>query len=201
MKTYKVAVVTSLSIALLFFGGCSLPGGGTSDRVLNAEYYDMVTSCYSAAGFSDKAVTKDELNKVLKAGLKAPSAQNAQPWHFTAVTKQDTKEKIVSGLSAGSALIIVSAPIVNQTNGGDSNLESGLAAESMYIAAQALGLGAHLYTAPVNTVNDSLKEELRIPEDYEAYVILAVGHIENLADSISGASPRSNLSDFVTYID
>ena len=40
--------------------------------------------------FLDKPVEQEKIERILKAGMQAPSAHNMQPWEFVVVTK--TKE-------------------------------------------------------------------------------------------------------------
>lgn len=44
--------------------------------------------------FNEKKVTKDEIKDILKAGMQAPSAYNAQPWSFIVTNKIIDKEAI-----------------------------------------------------------------------------------------------------------
>lgn len=104
---------------------------------------------------STYTLTNDELLAVLEAGRWAPSANNLQPWRFSVVTRgSELHTQIVtesmSGFNAAwvpnaSAIIFISVPELNQ----DGNpypialFDAGLAAQSMMIQAQALGLATH----------------------------------------------------------
>jgi hypothetical protein len=63
----------------------------------------------------------------------------------------------------------------------------------MYIAAQSLGPGAHIYAGPVADINTNLKEILGIPADYKAVTVLRTGNIDKSVDAVSAASTRKNL--------
>jgi nitroreductase len=69
----------------------------------------------------------------------------------------------------------------------------------MYIAAQSLGLGAHIYTGPVGNINSTRKQALAIPEGYRVISVLRVGNIDKNIDAVSSASPRKKLEEIVNY--
>ncbi|MFO7891764.1 MAG: nitroreductase family protein [bacterium] len=46
---------------------------------------DLLLSSYSARIFPEEPVTDNEVEQILKCGIKAPGARNSQPWKFTVV--------------------------------------------------------------------------------------------------------------------
>jgi len=42
--------------------------------------------------YSDKKISENDIRTILEAGRLAPSWMNVQPWHFIAVSKQETKD-------------------------------------------------------------------------------------------------------------
>jgi len=54
----------------------------------------------SRAGFSDKAVGDDVIKTIVQCGINAPSAQNKQPWHFTAIVSKEMQDKLRTALAA-----------------------------------------------------------------------------------------------------
>jgi nitroreductase len=97
----------------------------------------------------------------------------------------------------GNVLIVVSASGDGKTNGAGI-LDCGLAAESMYLATQAIGLGSRIYTGPIDAVNRSLKGDLGLPSGHSAVVIIRVGKVQQV-DAASAASSRNAASALVTY--
>jgi nitroreductase len=69
----------------------------------------------------------------------------------------------------------------------------------MYVAAQGLGLGVHIYAGPVANINTNLKQKLGIPDDYEAVTVLRVGSIDKSVDAVSSASTRKKPEEVVNY--
>ena len=109
-------------------------------------------------------VTDSQIDLILKCGMKAPSARNSQLWKFTVVKDKTLIGKIIPDVTPGNILIVVSGQESNKA-GINVGFDCALATENMFIAAQALGLGGHIYGGPVNNVNSTLKPDLGIPED------------------------------------
>jgi nitroreductase len=160
---------------------------------------DAITNHYaSGRGFTSGAVNKADLDAVIQAGLRAPSARNRQPWHFTVVQSQALAKRIIGDIDDGNVIIIVSAAGDGKTN-GDVILDCGLAVESIYLAAQALGLGSRIYTGPIDAINKSLKAELGLPNGYSAVALVRIGKIQPGTDALSAASNRKAASGLVNY--
>ncbi len=50
--------------------------------------------------FTDEPVTAEDIEKILEAGVNAPSAMNTQPWHFTAITDGEILEQLAADMEA-----------------------------------------------------------------------------------------------------
>ncbi|GHV63026.1 hypothetical protein AGMMS49587_11690 [Spirochaetia bacterium] len=151
---------------------------------------------YATRNFVAGAVLKADLDLILQAGIRAPSANNRQPWQFTVVQNQNLAKQIVSSIVADNVLIIISAVGDGKTNGSQI-LDCALAAESIYLAAQALGYGSRIYTGPMDAINRNLKSDLGLPNGYSAVALVRVGRVQ--ADAVSGASSRKDANAVVNY--
>ncbi|MDR2109742.1 MAG: nitroreductase family protein [Spirochaetaceae bacterium] len=173
--------------------GMSLLGAAEID----SPAIEVITNNYAARNFAPGTVSKADLDRILAAGVRAPSANNRQPWHFTVVQNQALAKRIVSNITEGNVLIIVSAA----GDGTNSRvvLDCALATESIYLAAQALGLGSRIYTGPMDTINRQLKAELEMPKDYSAVALVRIGRVAPDADAVSAASARKPLEGMVNY--
>jgi nitroreductase len=152
---------------------------------------------YAARNFIAGAVSRTDLETMLRAGARAPSANNRQPWHFTVVQDQDLAKRIVSNIVDGNVLIVISGPD-GQTN-SRVILDCALATENIYLAAQALGYGSRIYTGPMDAVNRNLKTALELPRDYSAVALVRVGRVQSGVDAVSAASSRKELNAVVNY--
>lgn len=172
-------------------------------KSLNAQQSDnpvvnTILSGYSVRTFSTVPVSDHQLDLILSCGIKAPSARNSQLWKFTVVKDNALMNEIVKNTAQGNILIIVSGQEGQQT-GINVDFDCALATQNMYIAAQGLGLGAHIYGSPIGNINTNLKQKLGIPEGYRAITVLRIGNIETGVDAVSAASTRKKAEELINY--
>ena len=105
----------------------------------------------SIRAYQDKTVEKEKVEKILRAGMAAPSAMNKQPWAFVVVTNKELLTKIGSelrnaGMTAKAPMAIVVCGDKNKMISGDGKDfwidDCSAATENILLAAHALGLGA-----------------------------------------------------------
>ena len=144
----------------------------------------LIQSGYSERAYSTEPVTDQQLDLILKCGIKAPSARNLQPWKFTVVRDEPAMKELISNVTPGNVLIIISGK--ESETGTTPDFDCGLAAESMFIAAHSLGLGARIYGSPAGKVN-AAKESYQIPAGYKAVVLLRIGNVDKSVDGVSAA--------------
>ena len=58
----------------------------------------VIHSRKSVRSFTGQSVSKDALDKILRAGMAAPTAVNKQPWAFVVVTDRKTLDTLAAGL-------------------------------------------------------------------------------------------------------
>jgi nitroreductase len=164
----------------------------------NSAAANLILNHYAARNFATGAIPSSDLDIIVRAGIRAPSAGNRQNWHFTVVQSLDLAKQIVTDTVSGNVLIVVSAPGDGKTNGVQI-LDCALAVQSIYLAAQALGYGSRIYTGPINTVNSRFKTQLGLPSGYNAVALVKVGKLQGQVDAVTAASSRKNAQELVTY--
>lgn len=157
---------------------------------------NVILSAYSEKAYTSQPVTDQQLDLILKCGIKAPSGMNKQPWKFTVIKDDSTMKKIINDVVPGNVLVIISG--IESQDGATPDLACGLATESMFVAAHGLGLGARIYGSPVANIN-SKKELFQIPSGYKAVVVLRIGNIDKSVDAVSAATPRMKFEEVVNY--
>jgi nitroreductase len=157
---------------------------------------DVLLTSYSEKLYTSEPVTDQQLEFILKCGIKSPSARNMQPWKFTVIRDDATMKEIVTDIVPGNVLIVVSG--IEREDGTTPDFDCGLAIQSMFIAAHSLGLGARIYGGPVGNINSN-KELFQIPSGYKVVVALRVGNIDKTVDSVSAASPRKTPEEVINY--
>ena len=162
----------------------------------------VILNNFGARNYAAGAITKADLDKIIQAGIRAPSAGNRQPWKFIVVQNSALQNKIISGAggnggSSNGAIVVVSAR-ADSTN-TQAALDCALATESIYLAAQALGYGSRIYTGPVAAVNRDLKKELGLSDAENVFTIIRIGRLPAGVDAVSSASPRKSAADIVEW--
>ena len=178
-----------LGIALLAIS--KLYGQVSDNGVINT-----ILTGYSERSYISEPVTEQQLDVILKCGIKAPSARNLQPWKFTVIKDEATMKELISNVLPGNVLIIISG--VESENGTTPDFDCGLATESMFLAAHGLGLGARIYGSPTGKINSN-RELFQIPAGFKAVMILRIGNTDKSVDAVSSATPRKNPEEIINY--
>ena len=107
-----------------------------------------------------------------------------------------------AGLGDSPAAIVI---YMNEgTPSPDPNFDCGLAAQNMVIAANALGYGSKIVSAPTMALNgekhDEICEKLGVDKAYKAVAVLLLGRTNVDVDGATGASVRSSMDEKVSFI-
>ncbi len=65
---------------------------------------EQISGWKSVRKFTDQPVEEEKLLSVMRAGRRAPSWKNIQPWRFIAITEGEDKNKLSEGFSMGVLL-------------------------------------------------------------------------------------------------
>ncbi len=132
-------------------------------------------------------LTKEQIDTLLQAALEAPSARNAQPWHFSVVQSAEILAELnaESAKNTGNASmnIYFDAPCVIflscVKSGRYAVLDCGIAVENIALAAHSMGLGSVILGMPDSAFAGDKKEYfeklLKFPEGYEFTIAIALG--------------------------
>jgi nitroreductase len=189
MKKLCVMIVSMMIMSVGCLQLAAQEAGGPAAVMLNH---------YSTRNFLTGAIPAADLNAIIQAGVRAPSAANRQPWLFTVVRTLSLAQKIVPQTVEGNVLIVVSAAGDGKTNTREI-IDCALATESIYLAAFALGYGSRIYTGPINDLNNKYKGELGLPAGHNAVALVRVGKVQPGVDAVSAASARKKAEEVVTY--
>ena len=197
-----LALVMIFSLAALASGDASGETTEVSPKTPGETPAEVILAAMACRNFSDVPLTQEQLDAILTAGGNAPSAFNGQPWKFVVVEDVEKKVGLISDETA--SCIIVAVPTEDYGMGANSQFAAGLAAESMYLFAQAYGLAANMYVAPCEitiNVSDESKAAYGLTPDYEAAIILGIGNFADEVDAYASASARSDVAELVTVLE
>jgi nitroreductase len=146
------------------------------------DVFEAVQERRSIRAYQDKPVPREKLEKILEAARLAPSARNAEPWHFIAVTDAEKRKALSKGIYAK---FLVQAPLVIVACGDKKAspdwyaIDVALAVENMVLTATSEGLG----TCCVGSFSEKdVKALLKVPENFEVLMLLAVGYTQEKVD-------------------
>ena len=169
---------------------------------MKIEYvYKLITTRHSCRKFSDKKISKENLQMIIDAGLCAPSAMNRQPWYFVVIQDNKVIEELnehakESFLKYGepwqkewaskdnfsvfydpNAMIV----ICSDDNIKYSKNDCCFAVMNMTLMAQSLGIGSCIVQSIDWAIDDSNESEFGVPDGYSAYLSLSLGYpvVEN----------------------
>ena len=166
---------------------------------VSSDLIEEIMRAYSNTRYKASPVSDNVLEAILQSGQKAPSAANAQPWHFTVIKNNELARQISPRhYNEGAVVIIISGRTDTRF---DTAFDCALAAQNIFLAAHSLGLGARMYYGGVQDVNDNRKASLSIPDNFKAQIILLVGYPEDDVDAVTSASPRRPLLENVNYFE
>ena len=187
MKTSIILNVT-LAIALVFLcyklavtEGEKAQKQETSEVVLN-----NILERTSVRSYLDKSIEEDKIEKLLRAGMAAPTAVNKQPWHFVVVTDKSLLQKLAKAnpyaemVARAPLAIVVCGDMTKALDGNAREFwvqDCSAASENILLAATGLGLGAvWTGTYPSEERCAAVSEVLGLPETLIPLNTIVIGY-------------------------
>lgn len=144
------------------------------------ETWDAIRARRNVREFSGQEVSADDLDRILEAGRRAPSAKNIQPWDFVVVTDRDRLAELtgvwqgawhVAGAQAAVAFVV---PDIEPGRWADlARFDLGHAVMAMMLMAADLGLG----TGHASVEDQHLARQiLGLPEDRTCAFLMSIGY-------------------------
>ena len=167
------------------------------------DFFDVIKTRRTVRSYTDEPVSEQDLRELIDLATLAPTGMNLQPWAFTVITDRQTLDTLnarvlpvlrssgffesiqIEGLKQAlndpahdifhraPALVVIAG---NKQAPG-AMIDCQLAAENLFLAAHAKGLGT-CYMGFLMFGRDDLEvcSLLRIPEGYELMAAAVVGH-------------------------
>ena len=164
------------------------------------ETLEVIKKRRSIRKYKPEQIGDKELEGIMEAAIYAPSAMNQQKWHFAVIQNRELLDKMAQ--TAREKLLKSSIPflaerakdpnlnifhnaptlviITADEKAGFIDLDCGMAAENIALAAESLGINSCILGMPGTIFNsekaDEIKQELRIPEGYRFVIAVALGY-------------------------
>jgi nitroreductase len=144
------------------------------------ETWDAITARRNVRRFEDRPVADADLDRILDAGRRSPSASNRQKWDFVVVTDREQLKELgaiwrgASHVPGAAAAIVLVLPepdedryrLIDQYDLGQATMLMMLAAADLGIGTGHAGVGDQ----------DAARRILGLPGDHHAAYMLALGY-------------------------
>ena len=149
------------------------------------ELMDIILKRRSVRRYADREIPEETLEKIVRAGLLAPTSRNLKPCEFYVVKDRETLKKLSAAKSGGAGMLAdcpAAVAVFGDAEKADTWVEDcSIAMSFMMLAAQESGVGncwvqMHFRTdASGRSAEENVKEILSVPERYRVAGILALG--------------------------
>jgi nitroreductase len=149
---------------------------------------EAILSRHSVRDFKGGEIAKETLEKLLHAGMAAPSAMHSSPWHFVVVTERERLDGVAKihpyanmSLKASAGILVCGEP------GREAFVEffdqnCSAAVENILIAATDLGLGAvWVGVHPNKTHVKNFREYFNLPDGIVPFTWVPIGYPQSPA--------------------
>lgn len=136
----------------------------------------------SVRKYTDKDISSEDMEKLLKAGMNAPSAHNYKPYDLIAVKNKEALKKLADTCIYSHMLNEANAAIVVCSRADDEKTpywqaDCGAVTENILLEATHLGIGScWLGGYPDLEKTAKEKEILGIPEEYKVFCVISLGY-------------------------
>jgi len=144
------------------------------------ETFDAIWARRNVREFADREIPKEDLDRILEAGRRAPSSLNDQTWDFVVVTDRARLQELskvwarASHVAGSAATIAIISP-----DSDDPDIrtwidyDNGQTTMAMMLAAADRGIGS----GHASVVDEELAREiLGYPRDRRCAVLIALGY-------------------------
>ncbi len=140
------------------------------------ETFEAIGKRVSTREYADKPVERALLEKLVDAGMRAPSARAVEPWRFVVVTEKDALEKLGQIADHGPFIAEAAACIAVYCEDTKYYLEDGCAAtENILLAAADIGIGTCWVAGDKKAYASEVDNLLKAPQNFMLISLIALG--------------------------
>ena|ERR671919_1001318 len=144
------------------------------------ETWDAITSRRNVRSYEDRAISDEDLDRILEAARRTPSSSNQQRWDFIVCTDRQQLQELskvwtyATHVASSAATIALVAPVSNEVGARESiHYDLGQATMSIMLAAADLGIGSG---HSLVTNHDRARRILSLPKDRFCAWLIALGY-------------------------
>lgn len=147
------------------------------------ELFEALHTRRSIRAFTDQPVSQADLETMLRAAMDAPSAVNAQPWHFVVITDRAILDAIpgihphAAMCGTAQAAIVTVAELALEKSPGNWMVDCSAAVENLLLAARGLGIGTvWCGLFPRAERMEPMAKLLGLPEGFAPHSLVPLGY-------------------------
>lgn len=194
----------TLSVLLLALGMIAFTYDAEAQTPSSKNIEDVIMARRSIRKYTDQRIPRDLLEKIMELGINAPNGQNRQAYEVRVVDDPALVKQISDAATnknpnmarrQGFKNIFVNAPCVVFIAADNSydmaQVDCGLLAENIMLAAWAEGIGSCCLGGPIRTIKNEpackpYLDKLGFSEGYDLLICVGLGY----ADEAPAAKPR-----------
>ncbi|MBW9212581.1 MULTISPECIES: nitroreductase family protein [Terrabacteria group] len=168
-------------------------------------FEELAKNRYTVRKFSDCAVEKEKLDKILEVGNLAPTAKNGQPHKIYVVQSEEGLAKLnkLTRCIYGAKTVFIFAYDTNkifktspEAKHNSGHQDVSIVATHMMFEAEELGLS----TCWVNAFsNEEVEKEMDLPENEKVVLLMPLGYAHEDAKPSILHTTKKDLSEIVSY--
>lgn len=191
MNKYKIVSIV-LAIALLAtMAHLVAQHRQSANATANANKAETVManilSRKSVRSYTDKAVTRQQLDTLVRVAMAAPTGRDMRPWKFIVIDDKSVMQQLAAQLpkakmlaEAQAAILVCGDLSIKDKEGKTSTnwtFDCSAASENLLLQAEAMGLGA-VWTGvyPYEDRTDAIKKVFELPDDIVPFSLIPIGH-------------------------
>lgn len=146
-----------------------------------------ILSRKSVRAYTDRPISKTQLDTLVRAAMAAPTGKDMRPWKFVIVDDKSVIDELAKGLprakmlaEAQAAIVVCGDMSITDDKGEPSKnwmLDCSAATENFLLMAESMGIGA-VWTGvyPYEDRTKTVKEILNLPEEIKPLCVIPMGY-------------------------
>ena len=146
---------------------------------------ENILSRKSVRSYTDRPVSREQLDTLVRAAMAAPTGRDMRPWRFVIINERETLKALSDSLpfakmlpEAQAAIVVCGDMSVTDKEGNPSRnwpFDCSAATENLLLMAESMGLGA-VWTAAADDARAAVvRRVLGVPEEVKPFCVIPVG--------------------------
>jgi len=147
------------------------------------EIQEALLNRRSIRKYKDKKISKENIDKILKAAMYAPSAMNLQAWHFVVIDDRDVLIETIKSipyaemLKQSAAAILVCGDSLIEKNESWLLQNCSASIQNILLSAHGLGIGScWIAIHGMDDVYKNIRGQFKLPENIVPVSLISLGY-------------------------